>query len=71
MMDFLLGGFGRFFAFFPGYDARACPAKLKTRLDSGLKTPPAAAPKAEDPARPGRFYGPPGLARLVRPGRFY
>ena len=37
---FFAQGFWSFFFVFPGYDARACPAKLKTRLDSGLKTPP-------------------------------
>ena len=60
---FFVGGFWSFFSFFLGYDVRACPATGPAKLDSGLKTRLAAAPKAEDTARPGRNRG----ARLARP----
>ena len=63
MMDFLLGGFGRFFAFFR--DLTRAPAR--PNWTPAFKP---AAPKAEDTARPGRNHGA-RLARLVRPGRFY
>ena len=63
---FFAGGFWSFFSVFLGYDARACPAKLKPAWTPALKPRLAAAPKAEDTARPGRNHG----ARLVRPGRF-
>ena len=60
---FFVGGFWSFFSFFLGYDVRACPATGPAKLDSGLKTRLAAAPKAEDTARPGRNPG----VRLARP----
>ena len=51
MMDFLLGGFGRFFCVFSGYDARACPAWPSNPPRLRRRTPPARAEIVE-PAWP-------------------